>query len=184
MTLPVTELLRACVLKLEKINFRLVQPAGPWSGDADARERASPLSLSRRLTLLFKLLPYMLPLAVVYFAEYLINQSVDPVFRYADEKLVKVDDQYAFLQLIYQIGVFISRSSVNVYRLKSVWALQVPAILQVTNAVFLSLAAVYHWLPSFWLVVLVALWEGIMGGSIYVNCFYLVSEKFSGRARE
>lgn len=49
---------------------------------------------------------------------------------------------------------------------------------------FLSFAAIYAFVPSFWLIALVVLWEGIMGGSIYINTFYLISEQFTGRAKE
>lgn len=65
----------------------------------------------------------MLPLGLVYFFEYLINQSVVPIFKYPDVWLVK-NNQYQFLQLTYQVGVFLSRSSVNIYQIKSIWALQ------------------------------------------------------------
>jgi battenin len=50
--------------------------------------------------------------------------------------------------------------------------------------IFLSFAAVYNFLPSIYVVFAVILWEGLLGGSIYVNTFYLMSQKFTGPEKE
>ena len=92
--------------------------------------------------------------------------------------------EYTLLNLLYQVGVFISRSSVNLWRLKTVVQLQMPAVLQCVNALVLSTALVYNYLPSFYIIAAIAVWEGLLGGMIYVNVFYMVSERFSGRTKE
>lgn len=154
------------------------------AADAKVRDDAAPLGLGRRMRLLAQLSPYMLPLALVYFAEYLINQTVYSTVFYRDAALIECSKQYTFLQLCYQTGVLISRSSVNLVRLKNLATLQLPAVFQVINLVVLTLNSVYLYLPSFWLVVAFGVWEGLMGGGIYVNVFYLVSERFDGREKE
>jgi len=158
----------------------------PLLADADSKVRDddAPLALGRRLRLLLVLTPFMLPLALVYFAEYLINQTVYSTVFYRDASLIDCAKQYTFLQLCYQTGVLISRSSVNLVRLKNLGTLQLPAVFQVINLVVLTLNSVYLFLPSFWLVVAFGVWEGLMGGGIYVNVFYLVSERFDGREKE
>jgi battenin len=150
----------------------------------EAAMASVPLSFGARLRLLVRLLPYMLPLAVVYFAEYLINQSVYATVFYADGAGVPCHLQYKVLQLCYQAGVLISRSSVNLYRLKNIVTLQLPAIFQAINLLVLSLNVTFMFLPSIWLVIAFAVWEGLMGGSIYANVFYMVSERFHGRDKE
>lgn len=54
----------------------------------------------------------MLPLTTVYFAEYAINQGVSPNLTFSRELIPKADD-YVYYQFLYQVGVFISRSSVS-----------------------------------------------------------------------
>jgi battenin len=73
---------------------------------------------------------------------------------------------------------------VNIAPIKNLWLLQLPAVFQVINAVLLSFESVYAFIPSIYITFGVILWEGIMGGSIYVNTFYLMSQKFEGTEKE
>jgi hypothetical protein len=54
---------------------------GVWRSDVAAPVEPT-LTGARRLRLMLSLLPFMLPLALVYFAEYLINQSVDATWNF------------------------------------------------------------------------------------------------------
>lgn len=115
----------------------------------------------------------------VYFAEYSINQAVSPVLLYplptpAEHPLLshiykKLADYYAFYQLVYQAFVFLSRSSVSVFKLPAIpreW-LWVPAMCQCALFVTLSTEAVYHWFRASiappLAIVLIAV-EGLAGG--------------------
>jgi battenin len=62
--------------------------------------------------------------------------------------------------------------------------LQLPAIFQAINAAFLSFVAVYDFIPSIYVIFAIIFWEGLLGGSIYVNTFYLMSQKFRGEEKE
>lgn len=66
-------------------------------------------------------------------------------------------------QAVYQVFVFISRSSVNIAPIRTLWMLQLPAVFQVANFVFLLLVAVYDFVPSIWIVFAIVCWEGLMG---------------------
>lgn len=57
------------------------------------------LSTKQKFGLMVKLLPYMTPLALVYFAEYLVNQSVDPVLNFPHDKLFS-GKEYVYYQVI------------------------------------------------------------------------------------
>lgn len=89
----------------------------------------------------------MVPLGLVYFFEYFINQGmVSCVHMYQKATLLEVlcfqfelikfenifidtDEQYRWLQVDYQIGVFLSRSSVNLFHIRHIWVM---ALLQVS----------------------------------------------------
>lgn len=37
----------------------------------------------------------------------------------------------------------------------------------------------YYYIPSFYIVVALTLWEGLLGGAAYVNTFYTISKEVS-----
>lgn len=98
-----------------------------------------------------RLVKYMIPLFCVYIAEYMINQGLFEVLYYSNTRLGAIcldqKDQYRWFvhdvipiyctligclsgryQVVYQLGVFISRSSVSVIHITWFWVL---AVLQV-----------------------------------------------------
>ncbi len=75
-------------------------------------EHHVPLTMMERLRYVPFLLRYMIPLLVVYFSEYLINQSLFPNLKFR-LGLIAIEDQYVYYQFTYQVGVFVSRSSVS-----------------------------------------------------------------------
>ncbi|XP_064399119.1 battenin-like isoform X3 [Halichondria panicea] len=119
---------------------------------------------------------YMLPLFAVYAAEYMINQGFFELLynqnTYIGTFCLDQATQYRWLQVVYQVGVLISRSSVSIYHFKHFWIL---AILQVLNFVFFYVATWYLFIPYFWITMIVVLYEGLLGGGVYVNAFYSIS---------
>uniref|UniRef100_A0A8C7YYS9 Battenin n=1 Tax=Oryzias sinensis TaxID=183150 RepID=A0A8C7YYS9_9TELE len=106
------------------------------------------------------LLKFMGPLALVYFAEYFINQGLLELLFFPDFFLSHAD-QYRWYQTIYQFGVFASRSSLRCVKIRRVWIL---TLLQVVNAGFLLLAVKFQFLPSAWLLFVIIFYEGLLGG--------------------
>nr|CAG4709102.1 unnamed protein product [Naegleria fowleri] len=147
----------------------------------DKKTTFEPLTMQEKLKLVFPLaLKYMLPLTTVYFAEYLINQGVAPTITFRKE-LIPAKDDYMYYQFLYQIGVFISRSSVNIFPIKRLW---VPAILQCSLFVFLLLDAYFRFVPAIFFTFCLILFEGFLGGATYVNTYYCISTDVPPRQRE
>ena len=115
--------------------------------------------------------PFMLPLFVVYMFEYSINQALFlplgiTAYRSRPQRACKM---YSMLQLSYQVGVFISRTSL--YYVKFPYP-GLMAGLQVGNFVFGVLQVLHGFIrggsaPMF--LLLFALWEWLLGGGCYVN---------------
>lgn len=82
---------------------------------------------------------------------------------------------------IYQIGVFIARSSISFVRFRALYLL---TSLQCANLVFLLAHAVFDFIPSVYIVFVVIFWEGILGGLAYVNTFAEMTETVSIEDRE
>lgn len=88
--------------------------------------------------------------------------------------------QYRWLQVDYQIGVFISRSSVNLFTCRKIWIL---AALQGINVILFTSEVILFYMPSIWLVFAFVLWEGLLGGGAYVNTFYRMSTEVAPQHR-
>nr|KAF6283678.1 CLN3 lysosomal/endosomal transmembrane protein, battenin [Pipistrellus kuhlii] len=89
--------------------------------------------------------------------------------------------QYRWYQMLYQAGVFASRSSLRCFHIRFTWTL---ALLQCFNLVFLLLHVWLNFLPSIYLVFLIILYEGLLGGAAYVNTFHNVALETSDEHRE
>ncbi|XP_070340051.1 battenin isoform X3 [Equus asinus] len=87
------------------------------------------LSLQERWTVFKGLLWHIIPLVVVYFAEYFINQGLFELLFFRNTSLSHAQ-QYRWYQMLYQAGVFASRSSLRCCRIRFTWAL---ALLQTSD---------------------------------------------------
>lgn len=128
-------------------------------------------SFKEKINLVPGLLKYMIPLGLVYLFEYFINQGLYELIEFDDIWLSHAE-QYRWLQVDYQIGVFISRSSVNLVTINKIWIM---AVLQFLNVLILLFETLFYYLPSIWIVFAFVLWEGLLGGGAYVNTFYRMS---------
>jgi battenin len=135
-------------------------------------------SLRRRTYITFLLSRYMIPLMSVYFLEYVINQGIAPTldrFWFKDSAMLKATSAeersrlYTSYQLSYQMGVFISRSSIERVKIPQIWIFPP---LQLGNLALLLVGALYTLVPSQLFVMGVMFFEGLVGGGIYVNAFY------------
>ena len=48
---------------------------------------------------------------------------------------------------------------------------------QMINFVLLFCEAIYLFIPSFWITFCIILYEGMLGGGVYVNGFYAISKE-------
>lgn len=127
--------------------------------------------------------PYIVPLTTVYIGEYIINQGISPtlLFELDDMPFSTYRDAYVTYGTLYQVGVFISRSSAPFYRIYNLYA---PAILQTINVAICVLQSMYMIVPSIYPLFLLMIYEGLLGGFAYVNTYMLVSEQVSVSERE
>jgi len=138
------------------------------------------LSAREKIYLQKRLFKYWGPLFLVYISEYLINQAIVPVETFPLDKFF-TGREYVFYQFIYQVGVFISRSSVNIIQIKNIWCL---SYLQFLNMGFFFAAVYLNFIPSIWIVFFIILYEGFIGGGVYVNAFYLLAEEIEEDVKE
>jgi hypothetical protein len=119
-----------------------------------------------KLSLIRPLLKYMIPLFIVYYAEYLINQGLFELLYFKntfDHKL-----QYRWYSVTYQAAVFLSRSSIQFIKIKQLWIFPV---CQCCVLAFLLCEVFLQFIPSIAIVFAVIFLEGLFGGGCYVNAF-------------
>jgi battenin len=125
----------------------------------------------------------MLPLLLVYIAEYTINQGVAPTLLFPIHR-TPFEHYRAFYptyNAIYQVGVFISRSSTPFFRIHDLY---LPSFLQVVNLAVLSAHAMFNFIPNVYFIFAVMFWEGLLGGLVYVNTFAEISDRVPKADRE
>jgi hypothetical protein len=126
---------------------------------------------------------YTIPLLVVYFSEYAAQSGAwaaigfpSPLDRVARDRFYKLGNW------MYQIGVFISRSSGAVYQtsLAGLWVM--PAAQAGLLAFFISVAATRWWYN--WGLLVPCFICGLLGGGVYVNAFTLLARHEPATTRE
>ncbi|KAM4716792.1 LOW QUALITY PROTEIN: battenin [Anableps anableps] len=138
-----------------------------------------PVTLKEKAVVIKGLVWFIVPLGLVYFAEYFINRLMELLFFH--NFFLSHAAQYRWYQTLYQVGVFVSRSSLRFIKIRKVWIF---SLLQGVNAVFLLFAVRFQFLPNFWIVFVIILYEGLLGGAAYVNTFHFISKETESRYRE
>lgn len=120
---------------------------------------------------------------LVYLAEYTINQGVAPtlLFPLEESPFRHFRAFYPTYGTIYQLGVFVSRSSLPFVRIRSLY---VPTLLQVLNLLALTAHALWPFVPTVWFVFAIIFWEGLLGGLVYVSTFAAIREEVPEEERE
>ncbi|KAM9305387.1 battenin [Gastrophryne carolinensis] len=156
----------------------------PLLNDAPPRQKeTSPyLTLPEKWRIIKSLLKYMVPLSVVYFAEYFINQGLYELIYFPDVNKSH-SEQYRWYQMLYQAGVFISRSSLRCVTIRQIWIL---SCLQCGLALFLLFGVYYLFLHSLTLygIFAIIVFEGLLGGAAYVNTFNNISVESKPEEKE
>ncbi|KAK6626469.1 hypothetical protein RUM44_008942 [Polyplax serrata] len=132
-----------------------------------------------KLRFITKLLPYMIPVGLVYYFEYLINSGLFDKLNFQNSSMTK-ESQFRWFNVMYQVGVFVSRSSVTWVHFEKIWIM---AVLQGINFVVFLLEAIYGFIPNVWFMFALTFWEGLLGGAAYVNTFYNMSYKIDKEQR-
>src|SRR5438552_4791511 len=85
-----------------------------------------------------------------------------------------IRDAYPTYQTLYQLGVFISRSSSTFIRLHNIY---LPSILQFFILCLLIIQSLLVIIPTIYPLFIIIFCEGILGGLVYVNAFHEVQDR-------
>ncbi|KAK6012030.1 CLN3 protein [Ostertagia ostertagi] len=91
--------------------------------------------------------------------------------------------QYRWYQVFYHIGVFLSRSSINLIKLNFV-CISLLAVVQTATTIVVFFTAIYAYIPHFAIICSIMFFVGIVGGANYANTFYHIHRKVDPTIRE
>jgi len=134
---------------------------------------SASLSFKERLDATLALWPYMVPLAVVYFAEYLIQAGAWSAMGFPVTDASARKEFYEYANWTYQAGVVVSRSSGTLWTptRRKLWLIPV---LQCGLLVF-SIINAYSQIWYNWSVLAMSFVVGLLGGAVYVGGFSLIA---------
>ena len=87
---------------------------------------------------------------------------------------IRIENFYVILNMCYHLGVFFSRSSLSVIRIKRVWVL---SGFQILNFVFLLFNSKLLMIESLLILCPLFVWVGLNGGGAYVNVLHMMLQK-------
>jgi battenin len=126
---------------------------------------------------------YTVPLLVVYFSEYAAQSGAWAAIGFPSPRDKAARDRFYKLgNWMYQVGVFISRSSGAVFQASMLGLWLMPAAQAGLLAFFVSVAAVRWWYN--WGLLVPCFICGLLGGGVYVNAFTLLARHEPASTRE
>ena len=152
----------------------------PVSTNVDP-DRTKYMSIKMKLKIIYNLKKYTIPLFIVYLAEYAINLGLcdSRYFTLYWKEGPKIDSMY--YQVGYHIAVFISCLSVYLFHIKKVIYLSIGQCLLL---VLLLLDGYFNFIDLFEVTLCLSILEGLLGGGVYVNTFFRMSEEVEPDIRE
>lgn len=141
-----------------------------------------PMSISERIHLTFSLWKYMVPLFVVYATEYAMQSGIWTAIGFPVDSVSARNTFYVASNWMYQLGVFLSRSS-GAFFTAPMWMLWLMPLIQTMNLIFFYFVAMYKILYNYALL-LPAFFVGLLGGAVYVSGYQRINKDMPLHLRE
>lgn len=148
----------------------------------DLSAAAAEMTMKERVANTVSLWPFMVPLFLVYFAEYAMQSGVWAAMGFPVDSDNARNNFYEYSNWMYQLGVLVSRSSGMFWKadMKALWGMP---ILQVMLLLFFLLDAYFQFWYD-WSLLALCFVVGLLGGAVYVNGFALISERVPPHLKE
>jgi battenin len=150
--------------------------------EARMTETTSSLTSAQRFQLTLRLWPYMVPLALVYFAEYAMQSGTWAAMGFPVGSEAARKEFYQFSNWTYQAGVLIARSSGALWTPTRGKLWFMPAL----QCVFLAFSvanAYYMWWYD-WSILLLCFLVGLQGGLCYIGVYSLIAIEVAPELKE
>ncbi|UIZ24792.1 hypothetical protein KXD40_006743 [Peronospora effusa] len=136
---------------------------------------ASTMRFKAKMKFIMTLGPYIIPLTMVYWAEYTMQTGVWSAIGFPVESKKARASFYSSAGFAYQAGVCISRSSGVLFQATRPMLYLMPALQMILLGFFTVVAATHFWYN--WGLLFVCFVVGLLGGGVYVNAYTLLSKE-------
>mmetsp|Transcript_20919 Transcript_20919/g.31928 ORF Transcript_20919/g.31928 Transcript_20919/m.31928 type:complete len:538 (+) Transcript_20919:127-1740(+) len=140
------------------------------------------MTACERFQTVLSLWPYTIPLFFVYMTEYMMQAGVWPAIGFPVTSASARGQFYHYANWTYQVGVFVSRSSGNMFTV-SLTMLWVMPMLQLVNLCLFWLISVHHFWYDFSLLIMCFV-VGLLGGGVYVQGYNRINADMPKELRE
>lgn len=141
-----------------------------------------PVSTIDRIYFILSLWKYTIPLFVVYATEYAMQSGVWTAIGFPVDNITSRGNFYIASNWVYQIGVFLSRSSGAFYT-APIWLLWTMPVLQTINLIFFYHVAISKFWYNYFLLI-PAFYVGLLGGAVYVSGYQRINKDLPLPLRE
>jgi battenin len=150
--------------------------------ERENQSSAGTMTTSQRLSYTLSLWPFMIPLFLVYFAEYAMQAGVWAAVGFPIDDSDSRQLFYEYSNWTYQVGVLVSRSSGMLWKadMKALWVM--PVMQCVILGFFVADAYMRWWYN--WSLLLLCFIVGLFGGAVYVGGFSLIAETVPPHLKE
>ncbi|KAF7632707.1 Battenin [Meloidogyne graminicola] len=142
-------------------------------------------SILSKLKMAMPLLRYMIPVTVVYFAEYVVTSGLSQLIHFDCEHSfgLSLDSQFRWYFTVYLFGVFCSRSTIVLINVPLIILYLLP-IIQCLIMAILYFHSIYFFIPHIFIVFALIFILGVISGISYAGTLDRVHRKSSLKTRE
>ena len=165
---------------------------GSTSGTTDQIVTApQKLPCGEKLKISWRILQFIIPLILSFFAEYLTYSSVITTIAFPDSQVMP-RDHFLFYSLSYTIGKFIGRSFLLMFACLSSEATDflkcdrtwVFAVLEIAHLLFFLFESWYHFVGHIWIIISLCSTLGLVAGMIALHSAHAVARHVEPEERE
>lgn len=164
-------------------------------GTSDSAEKPASiperLSFGGNLRIGVKILPFIIPLAFSFFAEYMSNSAVVTTIAFPKSGVMP-RDHYLYYALAYRLGKFVGRGYLFIFACLPDEAIEflkcdktwIFAVLNNALLIFFVFESWYHFLPYIWIMIALCSILGIVAGMIVLHSPHAVARRVLPEEKE
>ena len=154
-------------------------------------ETSQRLSYAEKLKTGRKILRFIIPLFLSFFAEYLANSSVITTIAFPNSQILP-RDHFLYYSLSYYIGKFLGRSYLLLFAWLSIDLTEfifcdktwIFAVLEIAQLIFFLFQSWYHFVSFIWIIVCLCFTLGLVDGMIAVHSPHAVARYVEPEEKE
>ena len=144
-----------------------------------------------KLKIGWKILPYIIPLILSFFAEYLSNSSVVTTIAFPNSNVLP-RDHFLYYYFSYEIGKFVGRSYLFIFACLPQEAIEflkcdrtwIFAVLEMAHLIFFLFESWYHFVWYIWIIIFLCSTLGLVAGLIAVHSPHAVAQQVAPHEKE